>query len=442
VSKKNRKKKQTRPQSSAPAKFSPTTMVRVKPGTLDPDFADIPLGGWKGTIQEIDQTTDPRVYLVHWNQETLDQMHPVFRKRCQRDDLEIESMWLGEDDLELDTGEPARIEQPTSLITRSLSKNDQDDRIRAIFDLTSDDPLPEINEDNLRKYHRYLATHLSLPFKAKYSAETIEDQRILFTVTGLLDPENCNDDDGVQCEATDEGEEVELPLADLESTVNIHNRQLIEDYAYWFHNFTSEGNITETFGSRTSTTWMQIGHEPIILSRWAYFKVMLFFGVVEAISGFSLGSLLAAMEIVQIGAIAGAVVLGLLGCFVGTRFGRFFGVLNQKPHRSLYGGIIGAVAGVILGALIGSMLGAIVGILIGIVIGGFVSGWFWRGPKRMLGAVLGAILGAAAQAFYFDHDKAMEGAVYGAGIGAIAGVVIFLAILGLMWWLGRPRSRR
>jgi len=164
VSKKNRKKKQTRPQSSAPAKFSPTTMVRVKPGTLDPDFADIPLGGWPGTNQKIDQTTDPRVFLVHWNQETLDQMHPVFRKRCQRDDLEIESMWLGEDDLELDTGEPARIEQLTSLITRSLSKNDQDDRIRAIFDLTSDDPLPEINEDNLRKYHRYLATHLSLPF--------------------------------------------------------------------------------------------------------------------------------------------------------------------------------------------------------------------------------------------------------------------------------------
>ena len=62
----------------------------------------IPLGGWTGTIQDVDQQSGSRVYLIEWNQDTLDQMQPIYRKRCQRDDLEMESMWLAEDELELD----------------------------------------------------------------------------------------------------------------------------------------------------------------------------------------------------------------------------------------------------------------------------------------------------------------------------------------------------
>jgi hypothetical protein len=76
VGKKHRKKKRTQPSELAPAKFSVGMIVRVKAGTMDPDFADIPLGGWTGTIQDVDQQARSRVYLIEWNQDTLDRMHP------------------------------------------------------------------------------------------------------------------------------------------------------------------------------------------------------------------------------------------------------------------------------------------------------------------------------------------------------------------------------
>jgi len=121
-----KKKKPTSPKKKprTPTRFDAGTQVRVKPGTTDPDFPDIPLGGWAGTVSEVDQKSAPPTYLIEWNKHTLDHMHPFFRKRCERDGLEPESMWLGEDDIGPDTGEPAVIEQPRSIVTRPLNPKD------------------------------------------------------------------------------------------------------------------------------------------------------------------------------------------------------------------------------------------------------------------------------------------------------------------------------
>lgn len=198
------KKKQQKPTSStspAPAKFAVGALVRVKPGTTVPDFTDIPLGGWAGAISEVDQESDPPNYLIEWNQHTLDHMHPVYRKRCERDDLELESMWLAEEDIEPDTGEPAVIEQPTNISTRPLNEKDQDDRVRMALGLTSNDPLPEVEEETLGKYHSYLAGRLSFPFAATFSEETgpLEDTTYAVKVIGLL---NADDEMyGLLCEA-------------------------------------------------------------------------------------------------------------------------------------------------------------------------------------------------------------------------------------------------
>jgi hypothetical protein len=157
VAKKNKKEKKPRP----PARFAAGAQVRVKSGTTDPDFPDIPLGGWAGTIREVNQRAVPPTYLIAWDRHTLDHMHPVYRKRCERDGLELESMWLGEDDIEPDTSGAAIIEEPTSIVTRPLNEKGQDDRVRVALGLTSDDPLPEVDDDTLRAYHRYLAAHLA-----------------------------------------------------------------------------------------------------------------------------------------------------------------------------------------------------------------------------------------------------------------------------------------
>ena len=56
----------------APARLAVGMQVRVKPGTTVPGFEDIPLGGWAGTITEVDRRASPTC-LVEWNRHTLEQ---------------------------------------------------------------------------------------------------------------------------------------------------------------------------------------------------------------------------------------------------------------------------------------------------------------------------------------------------------------------------------
>src|SRR3954447_9209306 len=108
-------------------RFETGWRVRVRYGVTDPDSPDIPLGGWSGTIQGIEEDEGEISYEVEWDERTLDGMHPVFLKRCERDNLEAESMWLPEEDLEPDEGPPVPIEQPTQIRTPPLSMKDRDD---------------------------------------------------------------------------------------------------------------------------------------------------------------------------------------------------------------------------------------------------------------------------------------------------------------------------
>jgi hypothetical protein len=229
------KKKESQPRP--PALFSTGAQVRVKPGTTDPDFPDILLGGWAGTIREVDQRSTPPTYLIAWDRHTLGHKHPVFRKRCEPDGLDLESMWLGEDDIEPDTGEPAAVEQPTSIVTHPLSLKDQDDRVRMALGLTSDDPLPEVDDHALRVYHRYLAAHLAFPFEAKWEPEYGPMKTV--RITGLGDPEDdawADEMYGLLCKARAGGRLTEVPLGECEARKGSPNRQLLKDYSYWFWN--------------------------------------------------------------------------------------------------------------------------------------------------------------------------------------------------------------
>jgi hypothetical protein len=237
VPKKN--KKESKPPT--PARFATGAQVRVKPGITVPEFEDIPLGGWAGKIREVDERSAPRTYLIEWDRHTLDHMHPVYRKRCERDGLELESMWLGEDDIEADTGGPAIIEQPASIVTRPLNGKDQDDRVRLAMGLTGDDPLPVVAEDTLRAYHRYLAVHLAFPFEASWSQESgpFSDRTQMVTITALGDPEDdswAGEMYGLLCQAKAGGRVIDVPLGECEAKKGSPNRQVLKDYAYWFWN--------------------------------------------------------------------------------------------------------------------------------------------------------------------------------------------------------------
>lgn len=223
------------------ARFQPGAKVRVKTGIRDPDYPDIPLGGWSGTIKEVQQFQGTITYLIAWDERTLGQIHPVYRKRCERDGLEFETMGLGGEDIEPDEGTPMAIERPTQIVTKPLSAKDQEDRIRMVFGLTHDDLLPEVNHETLLTYHRYLSEHLKFPFQGRYDKRIGWSRRVKMplTVTGLLRPDECEiaAEFGIIGTGRDAEEKVDFPLSEVDDIRDRHNRRLIEDYGHWFVNW-------------------------------------------------------------------------------------------------------------------------------------------------------------------------------------------------------------
>jgi hypothetical protein len=226
---------------SVPSRFQPGDKVRVKPGVRDPDFPDIPLGGWAGAVKEVHQAEGETTLLVAWDRATLKGMHPIYKKRCERDGLELESMWLGEEDLESDDGTPVAIEEPTFIVKKPLSEKDQDDRVRMALGLTHDDPLPDVGRKTLLAYHRYLASRLKFPFKARYEKRIGWPERVEMplTATGLLRPEECEIDEqyGIIATGRDAEEPVDFPMAEIEVGGSSPSCRMVRDYADGFHNW-------------------------------------------------------------------------------------------------------------------------------------------------------------------------------------------------------------
>jgi len=216
------------------AAFAKGDLVRVRLGIVHDQYPDIPLGGWVGKIKKIGWLT-PIVYAVHWTKPTLDQAHAVFFKRYQRDEMDPRKYWLEEDQLEAAADEtPAATEQPTNIVTRPLSVDDPDDRIRIVFGLTSDDGLPKADEQTQRHFFGYLKTHLAFPFKADYwPASALGPSKSgKVTVLGFADPP-LDREEGVVCQARKGKSELQVPLAGLQVGATDPNHQHVEDYTYW-----------------------------------------------------------------------------------------------------------------------------------------------------------------------------------------------------------------
>lgn len=224
---------------SAKTRFVPGDAVRVLFGVSDPDFPDTPLGGWAGKIAEVEEGTPP-TYLIRWNQKTLASIHPVYRNRCERDGYDIEEMWLGEEDLELDSGDVVVLEQPTKIVTPPLSMNDQDDRIRSVFGLTRDDLLPEVDDSSLRTYYKFLAANLKFPFGATWVSEgsvmQLPKKVTVYSLGDFDDDPGADETYGILCKAKRVDGKGELPLSELEKAKGKPNEQIVEDYNYWFWN--------------------------------------------------------------------------------------------------------------------------------------------------------------------------------------------------------------
>ena len=433
-----------RKKGSASPRFQPGDRVRVKSGVADPNYSDIPLGGWAGTIEMSEQVDDQITYEIVWDRRTLDRMHPVYKNRCERDGLDPETMWLGEEDLEVDDGTPIPIEQPTEIRTPPLSEKDQDDRVRKALGLTHDDPLPEISHETLSAYCRYLAAHLKFPFAAIRGEVEIgpySRKRATMTVTGLLDPDESGGlsvEDGLVCTGRDRDEEIEIPLCDIEVKTKDPNFKLVSDYAYWFHNWPCRdgGDIGRGDDDR------EIEAEIMPPTRAVLVMVALILGVGGCLLGATIGAALGTLNGAATAALIGGVPLGMTGAFLLGRYGRAVGAVYQLRYETVLGVIFGLVGGGLVGVIAGLAVVALPWSLLGLIVGMFSGPYVLPQKRRRLislrAATLGTCAGILISAFRHDRARATSGAVPGMITGLLVAAGLVLLLVGAVYLM--PRS--
>ena len=123
-----------------------------------------------------------------------------------------------------------------------LSWPSQEDRIRTVFGLPADAPLPRVNEETLTSYHIHMAGQLALPFEALYCPTGGEMRQLIHYVhvTELIDPRQIRPSTlhhGLSCKARNSKDMLDLPLSELGVREENPNCQLLDDYAYWFVNW-------------------------------------------------------------------------------------------------------------------------------------------------------------------------------------------------------------
>ena len=105
-------------QSLSRPMFAVGTQVRVRSGIADPDYPEMVLSGWAGSVLQVGEGAPTR-YLVRWSPQTLESIRPAYQKRCQQDDFVFDQMWLLEDDLQPKRGGQLSMRRPTDVFGRS-----------------------------------------------------------------------------------------------------------------------------------------------------------------------------------------------------------------------------------------------------------------------------------------------------------------------------------
>src|SRR5271166_3292559 len=75
-------------------RFQVGNKVRVRQGLHDPILTETHLGGWSGTVTEIIEHDGQINCVFKLDDRTLESIHPIYRRRCERDGLDFETMGL------------------------------------------------------------------------------------------------------------------------------------------------------------------------------------------------------------------------------------------------------------------------------------------------------------------------------------------------------------
>lgn len=126
-------------------------------------------------------------------------------------------------------------------MTKKPRKPDrQTERLRAILDGT-EERLPRVRVEALRRFHAYLVEYLPFPFEARLCNPSgpHQDTESPLSVIRFLDPvrEYAPEEMyGLICKAVQNGHRIELPLDRINVAQDSPMSQLLEDYRHWIWN--------------------------------------------------------------------------------------------------------------------------------------------------------------------------------------------------------------
>lgn len=83
-----------------PAKIGKGVHVRVRGGVTAPEFPDIQISGWSGTVSDVSGRKDKRKVFIEWDGPTLEQMPGDYLAKCEERQLYHIMACLTENDLE------------------------------------------------------------------------------------------------------------------------------------------------------------------------------------------------------------------------------------------------------------------------------------------------------------------------------------------------------
>lgn len=63
------------------------TLIRVKPGMMSPEFPEISLSGWTGSVVESSGKPPDLKYIVEWDDQTMTAMPAEYVEQCEAQQL-------------------------------------------------------------------------------------------------------------------------------------------------------------------------------------------------------------------------------------------------------------------------------------------------------------------------------------------------------------------
>lgn len=231
-------------------------VVHIKPGSPHSNYPDLPMGGWSGTIEQIQrQKRGPlRRCWVRFFKSTTDRLHPVYEDRERRDneDCDLWDNWVLAHLLEPGQVSPEAIEQPH---LPAWAEKAGDRQVRALFGLEPDEPYPDCEPETWQTWHRFLSENIPLP---RVLAEDVSEhgefdiERLIIERFLLPDELPANypadrDRHGVYAEITGGGRTFVVPLDELNLPDEDPFDNLLRDYDHWFDTFHGNANADDGF---------------------------------------------------------------------------------------------------------------------------------------------------------------------------------------------------